>query len=68
MNVSGLSSVGSVDVRDRVGIAVAAKSINEARRQGDAMVALLRDASDFARSEAGDGGGPSSDGGLDVYA
>ncbi len=69
MTIGSVPNLGGLDVRDTVGIAVAAKSLNAAKREGEAMIAMLRQAEDLARqggANAPASGAPA--GRLDVLA
>lgn len=56
-----MSSIASVDLSSKVSVAVAKKSLDAAKTQGDAAVQMIKDAAAVAP------GGQSSAGRLDVF-
>lgn len=59
-----------LDTSSKVSIAVAKKTLDASKSQGEAAVALLQSALDFAKSSAGavSGINRAANGGLDLYA
>jgi len=61
--MSSISSVGSVDLGSKVSMAVAKKSLDVAKSQGDAAVQMIQDAAKVSQQAQG-----SKPGGLDLTA
>jgi hypothetical protein len=59
--MSSTSAVANVDLGSRISVAVAKKSLDAARSQGDATVQMIRDAAKVSQP-------PRPAGGIDVYA